>query len=758
MTVSHSLSDRQLLPAASGGSEGQALSDMLQKIVQNAGALLEVQSCSLALADITGSVLITQAALQKHGQQPRHSRFQLNEGVAGWVAEHRSPLLINDVSGDARFKRLGRLPIGSMMCAPLIDEERVIGTLTASSPEANAFSERQLQMLAICAEQAALAIINARNADLARRQANQLEMLFDLSQGITTRLDTLSLYRAILTDLRRLVPCALSAIYQYDASAQELLPVAELNAGDPAVDCDEEGCELVVETGEMQSERISLRNEESVAAWAAVHRHPLLRAPARAPESSQSKKAGSLPGMAQMAAPLVSKNILYGVIALQRSTPFSSEELRLLRNLSNMAAAALENVELFHRVRTEQEQLSAIVTASSDGIALIGVNGRFVEVNPAFGRIFGLEAEQVAGMECLELFGCEQFEDDELQARQADIERAGQADIERARHITSLPEKLHAPTDERMCHDLCMIQKALQMEQPLPYSEVDLMINGASRCIGLSITPLVAMKQALCLMMARDVTAIRDATRLKANFLSMITHELRSPLNAINGYLDLALTGIAGELNEQQRDFMQRARSSSEYLYALVEDLLLIARADSGQVRLNRGVMSLQEMAVNAIEELELMAIDNKVGVTVDIPHDFPPLYADSVRLQQVLRNLVSNALRFTPPGGQVTVTASIVAPPESDGEISPSSDEEVRRWLQLQVRDTGYGIAPEHVERIFDRFYQAPQPGASRVGGQGLGLAIVKMIVGLHEGQINVESAPGQGSVFTCLLPCVLS
>ena len=721
MTVSHSsLANHQLL-SASSSSEGQALSGMLQKIVQNAGALLEVQNCSLALADITGSVLVTRAALQKHGQPPRHSRFQLNEGVAGWVAEHRSPLLINDVGSDARFKRLGRLPVGSMMCAPLVDEERVIGTLTASSPEANAFSERQLQMLAICAEQAALAITNARNAELARRQANQLEMLLDLAQGITTRLDAPSLYRAILTDLRHLVPCALSAIYQYDEAAQELIPVAELNASAAAVDCKEEGCELAVATEQMQSERISLRSEESVAAWAAAHRHPMLRAAGKAPESGQSEEPT---GAAQMAAPLVSKNILYGVIALQRPESFTSEELRLLRNLSNMAAAALENVELFQRVSTEQEQLSAIVTASSDGIALAGVNGCFIEANPAFGRIFGLAAEEVVGVECLELFGCEHAEDDE----------------------------------QAMCHDLCIIQKALQLEQPLPYSEVDLTINGASRCIGLSITPLVAMKRPLCLVMARDVTAIRDATRLKANFLSMITHELRSPLNAINGYLDLTLTGIAGPLNEQQHEFVQRARASSEYLYALVEDLLLISRADSGQVRLNREVTSLQEMVANAIEELELMAIDNKVSVAVDIPHDFPPLYADQVRLQQVLRNLISNALRFTPPGGQVTTAAAIIPPPDSDNAVPPSQDEEVRRWLKLQVRDTGYGIAPEHIEHIFDRFYQAPQSGSMHASGQGLGLAIVKMIVELHEGQVSVESVPGQGSVFTCLLPCLLS
>ena len=760
MTVSHSsLSDRQLRPASSGSNEGQALSSMLQKIVQNAGALLEVQSCSLALADITGSVLVTQAALQKHGQQPRHSRFQLNEGVAGWVAEHRSPLLINDVGSDARFKRLGRLPVGSIMCAPLIDEERVIGTLTASSPEANAFSEHQLQMLAICAEQAALAITNARNADLARRQANQLEMLLDLSQGITTRLDAPSLYRAILTDLRRLVPCVLSTIYQYDAAAQELLPVAELNASEAAVDCEEEGCELAVATEQMQSERISLRSEESAAAWAAVHRHPMLHPPGKAPEGGQSEETTGMALPAQLAAPLISKNVLYGVIALRRPEPFTGEESRLLRNLSNMAAAALENVELFHRVRTEQEQLSAIVTASSDGIALVGVNGCFIEANPAFGRIFGLEAEEVAGMECLELFGCEQVEDDDGIVG-AGVDAGGGGDPGGrpfASHtVVGGGDPGGRPSDS-MCRDLCMIQKAFQLEQALPYSEVDLTINGASRCIGLSITPLVDMKRPMCLLMARDVTAIRDATRLKANFLSMITHELRSPLNAINGYLDLTLTGIAGPLNEQQHEFVQRARASSEYLYALVEDLLLISRADSGQVRLNREVTSLQEMAANAIEELELMAIDNKVSVAVDIPHDFPPLYADPVRLQQVLRNLVSNALRFTPPGGQVTVAAAIAMPPESDS-AAPSQDEEMRRWLRLQVRDTGYGIAPEHIERIFDRFYQAPQPGATRANGQGLGLAIVKMIVELHDGRISVESVLGQGSVFTCLLPCLLS
>ena len=716
-----SLHDRQFVYGVNPlENESQELVGVLQKIVQNAGALLEVNSCSIALADGTGTTLMTLAAIQKNGHKLRQTRFQLNEGVAGWVAEHRQSLIINDVSLDPRFKRLGRLPIGSMMCVPLIDNGNFIGALTASNTAINAFSNQQLKMLTIFAEQAVLAIINARHAELAQRQANQLEMLLDLSRGITTRLDADALYRTILTDIRRLVPCLGAVIYKYDSTTQELYSVAELMPDTLTMNCEQDDCAFSVQTTDLQHEKVSLLSTTSVVAWAATHRHPILRSPV-GPIKDDTIAAGPSNNQAEMAAPLISKNVLYGVIALHRPEPFTSEELRLVRNLTNMAAAALENVELFYKVRTDQEQLRTILDSSSDGIAIVGLNKCFIEANAAFGRIFGIDPEQIVGMECTELLGCEE-------------------------------EGCHA-----LCRNICMVHKALQMDEPLPYTELDLCINGASHSVGLSITPVSAANKPLCLIIARDVTAIRDATRLKANFLSMITHELRSPLNAIHGYLDLTLTGIAGDLNEKQREFVQRARSSSEHLYALVEDLLLVSRADSGQVRLSREIHNLSDIIANAVEELELMAIDNEITITLAVPTDFPPIYADAVRIQQVLRNLISNALRFTPPKGQVTVIASIEE--RANEDTSPLSlDPEVRRLLKLQVSDTGSGIAPEYQERIFERFYQAPQSNTGRVGGQGLGLAIVKMIVELHGGSITVESFPGSGSIFTCVLPCLLS
>lgn len=518
------------------------LVDVLQKIVRNAGDLLDVDNCSVALLDAGESALVTLAALQKEGQQPRHTRFQADEGVAGWVARHREPLIIHDVSRDARFKRLGRVPVGSMVCVPLFEKEEFIGTLTASSPQKMAFDERKLRMLIIFSEQAVLAFVNARQAEIARSQADQL--------------------------------------------------------------------------------------------------------------------------------------------------------------------------------RADQEQMRALWNASSDGIALLGSDTRFIEANPAFGQIFGIDPQEIGSMECLALFASE---DDGTDASREESEA------------------------------LMAIRRALQEGCTLPYREIDLAIKGVSRSIGLSVTPVLLANRPACMMMARDMSAIRDLTRMKANFLSMITHELRSPINAINGYLDLALEGIAGELNEQQREFVRRARGGSEHLYALVEDLLLVSRADSGQLRLNRGVIALPELIRNSIEELELTAQDNGITIVEDVPGNFPRVYADGTRIQQVLRNLISNALRFTPAGGSVTISASVI-------EDAPTSEDETRSSFAVQVRDTGAGIAPEYRERIFERFYQIPLDHAGRTSGQGLGLAIVKMIVELHGGHVSVESIPGAGSAFTFTIPGILS
>jgi signal transduction histidine kinase len=237
----------------------------------------------------------------------------------------------------------------------------------------------------------------------------------------------------------------------------------------------------------------------------------------------------------------------------------------------------------------------------------------------------------------------------------------------------------------------------------------------------------------------------RNAEHVRNKFLSLVTHELRAPFNSINGYLDLLLEGLAGELTAQQQEFVARARAGSEYLYALLEDLLLIARADAGQLRLKREPVVLSEVVHEVLEGQKLAARDADIVLQVSLSPVLPRLYADPVRLQQILRNLLGNAVRFTAAGGRVLLQARVL----------PSLLGEEVRWVEISVQDTGYGIAPEYQERIFERFFQI-SAGGGRVSGQGLGLAVVKMLVELHDGSVQVESHIGQGSVFRFTLPAL--
>jgi len=225
--------------------------------------------------------------------------------------------------------------------------------------------------------------------------------------------------------------------------------------------------------------------------------------------------------------------------------------------------------------------------------------------------------------------------------------------------------------------------------------------------------------------------------------LATVAHELRSPLNTINGYLELALSGAGGALNAQQHEFVQRARMGSEHLYALLEDLLLVSRADADQLRLNRDIISLSPIVVDAVEQLELTAIDHDITIKVEVSERLPRLYADAVRLQQVVRNLVSNALRFTPSEGQVIISAYV------ETLVQEIDSDEPAPVVKLQVRDTGVAIAPEFYERIFERFFQIPREYERRAGGQGLGLAVVQQIVLAHGWEIQYIPKEPKGAIF---------
>ncbi|HEY7149311.1 MAG TPA: ATP-binding protein [Gaiellaceae bacterium] len=238
--------------------------------------------------------------------------------------------------------------------------------------------------------------------------------------------------------------------------------------------------------------------------------------------------------------------------------------------------------------------------------------------------------------------------------------------------------------------------------------------------------------------MSEQNKRLRELDRLKDEFLSLVSHELRTPLTSIRGYLDLVLQGEAGEINPEQRRFLEAVERNSGRLLRLVGDLLFVAQADAGRLSLERDRVDLAELAAHCVEGAAPAATEKAVSLAL-LAEPVPSLTGDRGRLGQVLDNLVSNALKFTPEGGTVQVRTSA----EEDHVV-------------LEVEDTGIGIPAADQSRLFERFYRTSVAEDQAIPGTGLGLAIVKAIVDAHSGRISISSREGVGTTFRVELPLV--
>jgi PAS domain S-box-containing protein len=227
-----------------------------------------------------------------------------------------------------------------------------------------------------------------------------------------------------------------------------------------------------------------------------------------------------------------------------------------------------------------------------------------------------------------------------------------------------------------------------------------------------------------------------ELDRLKDEFVALVSHELRTPLTSIRGYLELVLDGEAGEVSDEQRQFLGIVERNANRLLALVGDLLFLAQIEAGKLSLEVGAVDVAALAAEAVETARPLAEEKRVTLTL-ATSPLPLLAGDRVRLAQLLDNLISNAIKFTPEGGRVDVRATT-----SRGNAI------------LEVRDTGMGIAATEQEHVFERFFRASAAAERAIQGTGLGLAISKAIVHAHGGRITLASTEGEGATFRVTIP----
>jgi signal transduction histidine kinase len=223
----------------------------------------------------------------------------------------------------------------------------------------------------------------------------------------------------------------------------------------------------------------------------------------------------------------------------------------------------------------------------------------------------------------------------------------------------------------------------------------------------------------------------------KAEFISLVSHALRTPLNTLTGFVEIVLDQPVGPLNERQREFLEYARESGQALTQLVEDVTLLSRADEGSLALRCAPGDGLEVARRALRTVETAADAKSIRLSLRVEGEALSLEGDGERLAYALIKLLENAVKFSPEGGEVILSVTA-----SNGAI------------HFAVSDRGPGVAPEDAVRIFTRFYQAERTAKSHPGGYSLGLAVAKAIAHAHGGEIRVESAPERGATFILIVP----
>lgn len=377
------------------------------------------------------------------------------------------------------------------------------------------------------------------------------------------------------------------------------------------------------------------------------------------------------------------------VVSTQRHA-FTPTEARHLTSFSIQASVAIHNAELHTRLGRQQAMLQAVLRDIGDGLIVVDDQGAMVMANPV--------AYQTL--------------------QQSDTLGGG------------LRDGLDRITRELRDDGAAMIEREFQ------FGDED---QQRSYQIFASLVRTADDDESYVAIVLHDITDHKLQERRRVEFISMVSHELRNPLNTLNGFLKVVLQGKAGPLNELQQEFLSLADGQADALKGRITELLEFNRLEAGRLRLQPQWSNLTDLLLNASARFQIQSEQFDLTVDADVPDNIPELLMDSERIGQVVTNLIENAMKATPAGGHILLSAEV-----REAEV------------QVQVADTGIGIAPDQIEKIFSRFYRLENKSSKHGVHLGLGLSICQQIVEGHNGRIWVESELGKGSRFNFTIPLV--
>ena len=390
------------------------------------------------------------------------------------------------------------------------------------------------------------------------------------------------------------------------------------------------------------------------------------------------------PTRSVLISPMFGRNDLLGLLILAHEQPdyFKLEHLILLQAIASQAAIAVENAQLYSSVAKEQQRLAAVLQSAADAILVFDADSCLSLLNPAAEKLF-TDYEAKLGLQLARGRGYDPF-------------------IE-------------------------LLQQALTCQKPMTGE----FVWPDQRVFTALFTPI---EEGGCVVLLHDVSHFKALERVKNEFISTATHDLRNPIGIIAGFSEL-LPKI-GPLNGTQVEYVGYIRAAAENMNELVQDLLELAKIDL-DMELKQETLEMNAFVSDILDEFQPQAETKKQKLLLEKTAGRLKVRGDALQLKQAMRNLVGNAIKYTPVSGSI--------------HLSLKTDDEV---VVIHVKDTGYGISAQDLPFIFDRFYRANDEKIRKIEGNGLGLAIVKSIIEKHGGRISVESKPGKGSCFTITLP----
>jgi GAF domain-containing protein len=675
----------------------------------------------------------------------------------------RAIVAIPDVLADPEYGNAPQSIVGgfrSVLAAPLLHHGEAVGAIVVGRPEAGPFPQTQVDLLKTFADQAVIAIENvrlfaalqSRNRDLSvalEQQTATSEILRVISQSQT---DVQPVFDTIVRSVRALCSAAFSGVYLLEAQKLSLEAADGMSPEDLAA---------------FRAGYPRPIGPDTVSGRAAFECR-VVQTPDLIADPDYRDAPGSRVGARTvLGVPLLRDGSAIGSIGVWRSEvrPFSDTQIALLQTFADQAVIAIENVRLFNELQAR----TAALTRSVGELRALGEVGQAVSSTLDLETVLSTivsRATQLTGMdggsiyeydearEEFQLHTADKLPDELVAALRATPMRKGEGALGRMA-LTGEPVEIRDIRDEAAyqsrVRDL-LVHAGFRSLLAVPLVRDSHILGGiaVNRSAPGAFSPEVvallqtfAAQSALAIQNARLFRELEEksrqletASRHKSEFLANMSHELRTPLNAIIGFSEVLAERMFGEINDKQAEYLDDIVVSGRHLLALINDILDLSKIEAGRMELDRSEFDLASAIGNTLSLVRERAERRGIALASAVDPRIGAVRADERKVKQVLLNLLSNALKFTPEGGRIDVRASLA-----------------HDVIEIAVTDTGVGIPPEDQATVFEEFRQVGA-AAKKVEGTGLGLAISRKFVELHGGAIRVASEPGKGSTFTFTLP----